>query len=164
MSESPPYQVMITALHTNLLELNLFLKAFGQSFASYLDLTGGTPTEPLELPPNYMDAVAWLKETARLTDELQAARGRDGGGGTAVNQAVKARWNHVFFKRPIDAEKFRSRLGALVDERYSLMLAAKSHRDYDAVGLFHAPGSHVGCQVDLACKGVEPALPVIKDM
>jgi len=132
-------QALITGLHTNLLEIDLFLKVFDVSFASYLDQTGGAPTEPLELPPKYMDRSEWLKETARLTDEVQAARERNSP--CLIKQAVQNRWNHVFFKRPIDADNFRSQLGALIDKRYSLMLAAKSHDDFGAVGVSRAkPG------------------------
>ena len=133
---NPSCQALITSLHTNLLEIDLFLKVFDVSFASYLDQTGGVPTEPLELPPKYMDRSEWLKETARLTDEVQAARESESNG--RIKKAVQNRWNHVFFKRPVDADKFRSQLGALIDKRYSLMLAAKSHDDYYAVGLLHA--------------------------
>ena len=133
-------QPCIDRLHTNLLEISLFLKKFELSFIAYLDLTGGTPTEPLELPPKYMDRSAWLKETARLTDEVQAAREEQNS--ARINQAIKDRYNHVFFKRPIDADTFRSHLGALVDERYSLMVAAKSHNDYVTIGLMHAQATH----------------------
>ena len=136
---SPSCQALITSLHTNLLEIDLFLKVFDISFASYLDQTGGAPTEPLELPPKYMDRSEWLKETARLTDEVQAARERNSP--CLIKQAVQNRWDHVFFKRPIDADNFRSQLGALIDKRYSLMLAAKSHDDFGAVGVSRAkPG------------------------
>lgn len=130
------YQALITSLHTNLLEIDLFLKVFDVSFASYLDQTGGVPTEPLELPPKYMDRSEWLEETARLTDEVKAAR--EINSTCVIKQAVQNRWNHVFFKRPIDADYFRSQLGALIEKRYSLMLAAKSHDDFCSVGLSRA--------------------------
>ncbi len=125
---SPSCQALITDLHTNLLEIDLFLKVFEVSLVSYLDQTGGAPAEPLELPPKYMDRSAWLTETARLTDEVQAAR--EGQSPCLIKEAVQKRWMHVFFKRPVDADNFRSRLGALIDQRYSLMLAVKSHEDY----------------------------------
>jgi len=129
---SPSCQALITSLHTNLIEIDLFLKVFEISFVSYLEQTGGVPAEPLELPAKYMDRSAWLKETTRLIDELQAAR--ESQNPCLIKEAVQKRWMHVFFKRPIDADNFRSQLGALIDQRYSLMLAMKSHEEYYAVG------------------------------
>ena len=100
------------------------------------NLTGGTPVEPLELPPKYMDRVTWLKLTSKLNDEVQAAReSQRQDNGRVLNQALKYRWNHVFFTRPINAEKFRHQLGALLDERFSLMYQAKSVEGYDIVTL-----------------------------
>lgn len=139
LRDSPSCQALITNLHTNLLEIDLFLKGYDVSLAGYLAQTGGAPSEPLELPLKYMDRSEWLKETARLSDEVQAARESESNG--RIKKAVQNRWNHVFFKRPIDADRFRSQLGALIDKRYSLMLAAKSHDDFDAVGLLHAKAS-----------------------
>ena len=40
-------QPCINRLYMNLLEISLFMNIFELSFASYLDLTGGTPTEQL---------------------------------------------------------------------------------------------------------------------
>ena len=59
---NPSCQALITSLHTNLLEIDLFLKVFNISFASYLAQTGGAPAEPLELPLKYMDRSEWLKD------------------------------------------------------------------------------------------------------
>lgn len=120
-------------LYKNLVEINLLLRPYDQDSVAYLNLTDGTPVEPLELPPKYMDRVTWLKLTSKLNDEVQAARERQDG--VAINQALKNRWNHVFFTRPMNAEKFRSQLGALLDERFSLMFQAKSVEGYDIVTL-----------------------------
>lgn len=124
-------------LYKNLVEINLLLKPYDlDSVAAYLNLTGGTPVEPLELPPKYMDRETWLELTSKLNNEVQAAReSQRQDNGRALNQALKNRWNHVFFTRPMNAEKFRSQLGALLDERFSLMYQAKSVEGYDIVTL-----------------------------
>lgn len=124
-------------LYKNLVEINLILKPYDlDSVAAYLNLTGGAPVEPLELPPKYMDREAWLKITSMLNDEVQAAReSQKQDNGQALNQALKNRWNHVFFTRPMNAEKFRSQLGALLEERFSLMFQAKSVEGYDIITL-----------------------------
>ena len=123
-------------LYKNLVEINLLLKPYDQDSVAYLNLTDGTPVEPLELPPKYMDRVTWLKLTSKLNDEVQAAReSQRQDNGRVLNQALKNRWNHVFFTRPMNAEKFRSQLGALLDERFSLMFQAKSVEGYDIVTL-----------------------------
>lgn len=128
-------ETYVLRLYQNLVEINLMLKPYNlDSLGAYLDLTGGTPVEPLELPPKYMDRVTWLWITATLNDAVQAAReSQKQDNGRALNQALKNRWNHVFFTRPMDADKFRSQLGALLDERFSLMRQAKSVESYNIV-------------------------------
>ena len=120
----------------NVLEINRVLQPYNLDFVAYLNLTGGTPVDPLELPPKFMDRETWLKTTSTLNDEVQVERERHTqDGGRALNQALKNRWNHVFFTRPMNAEKFRRHLGALLDERFSLMCLAKSAEEYDTYTL-----------------------------
>ena len=125
MSDAPD---CVCSLLRNEKEINALLIKVGLTLPSYLDLTGGAPVEPLAIPPKFMDRKIWIETTKKLCDEVDAARewqDRD-----AINQALKNRWNHVFYTHPIDAEIFRSQLSALLEERYTFIYNTKCHADY----------------------------------
>ena len=84
-----------------------------------MDLSDGAPTEPLILPPKYMDLKTYKKMAEEIDVGLQLAR--DNKDADAINNMLKARWTHLFHTRPIDAESFRSRLGALLEEWCTVM-------------------------------------------
>ena len=100
----------LAALLQNLDDIDCLLKPYKLSLREYLALTGGVPTEPLALPVGYMDYAEY------------ASKAKD------IDKALKARWNHVFYTRPIDAGKFRARMGELLEQRCAVMLEMKLKR------------------------------------
>ena len=111
------------AVMTNLTLITDILKPYSLTLPDYLALTGGFPTEPLALPPKHMDIAEYKEIAEALFADVQQARDSDDS--NAINQALKARWNHLFNTRPIDAAKFRARLSELFEQRCELMYNVK---------------------------------------
>ena len=111
---------MLAKLMENLEEIRAFLKPYGfNNLKEYLDLSDGAPTEPLTLPPKHMDLQDYKKMAESIDADIQAAR--DERDTAALNIAIRARWNHLFVTRPMDVADFRTRLGALLEQRCALM-------------------------------------------
>ena len=109
----------LSALMKNLDEIQCLLKPYKLSLRDYLALTGGVPAEPLALPAGYMDYAEYAEKAKDIEAEVRSARS---------DKALKARWNHVFYTRPIDAGKFRARMGELLEQRCKVMLEMKLRR------------------------------------
>ena len=111
---------MLAKLMQNLEEIRVFLKPYGfNNLKEYLDLSDGTPTEPLALPPKHMDLQDYKKMAESIDADIQAAR--DERDTKALNIAIRERWNHLFVTRPMDVANFRALLGALLEKRCALM-------------------------------------------
>ena len=109
------------------------------TLADYLALTGGVPVYLLQLPPNHMNRDEFIVLTEQLTKEVQAARQRvlqleqackDNESDMDVeqlnsalvdlNRSVKAEWEHACHVHAINASKFRSDVGTLLEIRCKL--------------------------------------------